>query len=451
MSRTDNRPNIIFVHVDQLTSKAISAYGCKDVNTPNMDRMIENGISFMNSYSANPQCCPARASWYTGRASTEHGLLENGFPINEKIPDIGPWLKDTGYDSVYAGKWHVTGRKLEKSFEVIHLGTGQGEVADAECIRACQTYLRTRQDDKPFFLNVGLLNPHDCCFWFDYEAGPSKTGFADNLKHPLPELPVNFDKSKLLTNGMRPQQRTWTERDWRYYIYSYYRMTEMVDMEIGKLLDTLENSPYADNTVLIFSADHGDGCGYHNYCSKGVFYEEVAQVPLVICRPGRIEKGKRVKHLVGGYDIAPTICDYAQAPPLPDLTISKSIKPICDGKDIPWRDYLAIESFRTHTGTMIRTDRHKALFLNKGGLTDTLLFDMIDDPMEMNNLAKDPAQAETIKKLEAHKADYESKIISIPEPPEGWKTYAKNYDKKVKSAAKSKSGREKKSASESSK
>jgi choline-sulfatase len=435
MTRTDTRPNIIFLHVDQLTSKAISAYGCKDLHTPNIHKMIENGMSFMNSYSANPVCCPARASWYTGRASTEHGIYENSYPINEAIPDIGPWMTKAGYESVYAGKWHVNNRKLDESFDVIHLGTGQGEVADAECVRACQTYLRAREDDKPFFLNVGLLNPHDCCFWFDFEGGPGKYAFAENLKRPLPELPVNFDKSALQTNKMRPQQQTWTERDWRYYIYSYYRMTEMVDMEIGKLLTTLENSPYADNTVLIFSADHGDGCGYHNYCSKGVFYEEVAQVPLVICYPGKIAKNKRVKHLVGGYDIAPTICDFAGAPPLPDLTISRSVKPICEGQDVPWRDYLAIESFRTHTGTMIRTDRYKALFLAKGALKDTLLFDMADDPMEMKNLAKDPAHAETLKTLEGMKADYESRIDPIPEPPEGWDKFVKNCNAKGKRTA----------------
>ena len=372
----------------------------------------------MKSYSANPVCCPARACWYTGRASSEHGLLDNNYDIDPSIPDLGPHMTQAGYHSVYAGKWHVNGRSLSNSFEVLHQGSGKGEYGDTECIRACQAFLRERTDDKPFFLNIGLLNPHDCCFWFDYNYGPGKYGFAENLTHPLPELPSNFDRSKIQTNAIRAQQRPWSERDWRYYIYSYYRMTEMVDQEIGKFLDTLENSPYADNTVLIFSADHGDGCGYHNRVSKGNFYEEVAQVPLVICHPATIERGRRdTQHLACGYDIAPTICDFAQTSPLPDQTVSRSLKPACEDENAPGHEYVASEFARgQHEGTMIRRADYKALFLTR---SNTVLYDIVNDPMETTDLAGDPAHAAILTQHAAYKTDYDSRIIPLPAPSGG--------------------------------
>ena len=111
------RPNILFIHVDQMHFQAISAYGNRHINTPAMDRMVNDGYSFRTGYTAMPQCCPARASWYTGRMSSEHGIPVNNCPILPDIPDLGQWLTKHGnYESVYAGKWHVSGRDVNKSF-----------------------------------------------------------------------------------------------------------------------------------------------------------------------------------------------------------------------------------------------------------------------------------------------------------------------------------------------
>jgi arylsulfatase A-like enzyme len=229
----NKRPNILFIHVDQMHFQAMSAYGNPYVKTPAMDRMAADGYSFMASYSAMPQCCPARASWYTGRMSSEHGVPTNGSPILPNIPDLGQWLrKHTDYECVYAGKWHVTGRDVAKSFRYIY-GSGRGEYSDAAIARACMGFLENHKDDKPFFLNAGFMNPHDCCYTAGANGGQGKFHFAKEIEDQLPPLPKNFIK----TDNARVSH--WSDRDWRYYIYIYYRWVEMVDAEIGRLYNAL--------------------------------------------------------------------------------------------------------------------------------------------------------------------------------------------------------------------
>ena len=117
-----NRPNIVFINTDQHTWDVISAYGNEYVNTPNIDRLHENGISFMRSYSSDPVCAPARTSWMTGRFTSEAGTPFNGGHLHEDIPDLGQLLKAGGYRAVHCDKWHVPGRDVHSSFDVLYHG-----------------------------------------------------------------------------------------------------------------------------------------------------------------------------------------------------------------------------------------------------------------------------------------------------------------------------------------
>ena len=321
------RPNVLFIHVDQMHWQAMSAYGNPHVKTPAMDRMAADGCSFRASYSAMPQCCPARASWYTGRMSSEHGVPVNSCPILPDLPDLGQWLSKHGdYKSVYAGKWHVSGRNVAKSFRVIY-GSGKGEYADGAIARACMGFLENYKGDKPFFLNAGFMNPHDCCYTAGAAGGQGKFRFAKEIVDKLPPLPENFRKTS------NPRVAHWTEEDWRYYIYIYYRWVEMVDAEIGRLYDALMSSRFAHNTLVVFAADHGDGLGFHGNISKGYMEEEAWRVPTIIIPVGRLSKGKQDhEHLSMGVDIPATICDYANVPLLPKMTIGKSLRPFVEGK-----------------------------------------------------------------------------------------------------------------------
>ena len=377
-----DRPNILFIHVDQMHFQAMSAYGNPHVKTPAMDRMAADGCSFMTSYTAMPQCCPARASWYTGRMSSEHGVPANGCNLLPDLPDLGQWLtKQGGYEAVYAGKWHVPGRNVGESFDVI-FGYGKGEYADVGIARACMGFLANYKGDRPFFLNAGFMNPHDCCYTAGARGGQGKFRFAKEIDDQLPPLPKNFWKNPKYA-GRTPG---WQEIDWRYYIYVYYRWVEMVDAEIGRLYDALISSRFADNTVVVFAADHGDGLAFHGNISKGYLEEEAWRVPTIIVDPGKATKGKRDEgHLPIGVDISATICDYAQVPMLPKMTIGKSLRPLVEGKKVDkWREYIVGESFLGTGQVGVRDKQHKTIFYCDG---PTKVFDLEEDPLEMNDLS----------------------------------------------------------------
>lgn len=405
------KPNIVFVHGDQLHHKAISAYGCKHVRTPNLDRMAREGYSLMESYCSMPQCCPSRASWFTGRMSKEHGVVVNGYPIDPKLPDLGQWLRNHGYETVYTGKWHVSGRDVAKSFKLLHRGSGHGELGDSTVARSAVAYLRNRRGDQPFFLSVGLLNPHDCCFPATSHGGPGKYAFAPKIQDELPPLPENFDH-EYRSRGM-PQIRNWSHQDWRYYIYSYYRMVEMLDHEVGRIYDAIRNSPYAESTLFIFTSDHGDGLGFHSKVSKGFLEEEAGRVPAIVSWPGNVKSGVRdARHLVSGVDIAATICDYASAPPLPKMTVARSWRPLLEGKDITWRTYVVAETSIGPLSVSIRDARFKSIIYED----KTRLYDIQSDPLETKDLADDPKCAAIRRRHREHFRKYISRIEPYPEP-----------------------------------
>ena len=405
------KPNIVFVHIDQMHHKTISAYGCKYVHTPNLDEMVRDGYSFMQSYSAMPQCCPARASWFTGRMSKEHGVVVNSYPIDAKIPDLGQWLRKVGYETVYTGKWHVSGRNVANSFDVLHRGSGHGELGDSAVARSAVAYLRNRTGDKPFFLSVGFLNPHDCCFPATSDGGPGKFAFAPKIMDKLPPLPENFDYDYKNT-GMR-KICNWSQQDWRYYIYSYYRMAEMVDAEVGRVYDAVRNGPYAHNTLFIMTSDHGDGLGFHAKVSKGYLEEEASRVPAIVCWPGKVKQGIRdTQHLVSGVDIAATICDYAGAAPLPKMTIARSWRPLLQGSDTKWRDYVICETSVGQLSVCVRDEHFKSIIYQD----KTKLYDIQNDPLEIVDLADDPPYADIKKRHREQFREYISRIEIYPGP-----------------------------------
>jgi len=406
------KPNIVFIHVDQLHHKAISAYGCNYVNTPNLDRMAGEGYSFMESYCSMPQCSPSRASWFTGRMSKEHGVVTNGYPLDPAIPDLGQWLRKAGYETVYSGKWHIPGRDVSKSFNVLHLGSGVGELSDSTLARSAVAYLHKRKGNNPFFMSVGFLNPHDCCFHSSIGGGPGKYAFAPKIRDKLPPLPENFDYNYKKT-GLN-KTRDWSLLDWQYYIYIYYRLVEMIDAEIGKVYTALCNSRYAKNTIFIFASDHGEGLGSHGKVNKGYLKEEASRTPVIVCWPGKIQRGiKDTLHLVSGVDIAATICDYANTPPLPKMTIARSWRPLLEGKAVDWRDHVICETSMHSLSTSVRDKKFKSIFYEN----KVEFYDIQKDPLERKDLANSPKYENMIKQHRKLFKEYVSRIETYPGPP----------------------------------
>jgi len=395
------RPNILFLHLDQLNLGAIGVNGCRYVSTPNIDRLFARGVSFRHSCVANPVCTPSRTCWYTGLMSEEHGQLANDaeFDIDPAIADIGPLVRRGGYDPVYMGKWHIA-KPVEKSFDLEFNGHQHGEVGDAFTARAAEAFLANREGNKPFFLNVGLFNPHDCCMWAYtfFPCPPAKFSLARGLIDELPELPPNHRLSAHPTfasgAAADPTGGRWSDLHWRYYMYCYYRSVEMADAEVGRIVDALENSRFADNTLLIFASDHGDGLAQHYHYGKACVLDHSVIAPIVLVDP--TVRGRRDDtHMVSNIDVTATICDYAGVDPLPGRR-GLSLRPLVEGRNPPWRPYAASTTARSRE-RMIRTPEYK--LINDRVTREYVLYDLVKDPWEMRNVSADPAHAGTLARL----------------------------------------------------
>lgn len=416
------RPNILFINSDQQGLDTLSAYGCPGVSTPNMDRLVAGGTSFMESYCADPVCCPSRASWFTGRPPAENGVVLNSVPIVADMPDLGQWFRQHDYEALYVGKWHVPGRDNARSFRVLPGGTPQGELGDAAVSRACQGFLWNRSAGDPFFLTAGLLQPHDICYWImQHDADIGELPYPE-LADRLPDLPPNFHydprEPRRLKQRKKPNARgggtaTWSELHWRYYLWSYLRHVEMVDAEIGRILDALEDSEHAKNTLIVFTSDHGEGRARHQMVTKGYLYDEAAKVPLVVRWPGHVDEGRRdAEHLVSGLDFAPTVCDYAGLDP-PPKSRGRSLRPVLEDSNTEWREFVVASS--AITGRMVRTPDYKYIAY-RDDPTDQL-FDMKHDPWETKNLAAEPERASIVADHRKLLSDWEAPFDLAPIRP----------------------------------
>ncbi|MCF7864052.1 MAG: sulfatase-like hydrolase/transferase, partial [Kiritimatiellales bacterium] len=240
-----DRPNILMIIVDQMNLDAISAYreilkdpayGCHWLNTPNLDYLVGNGTSFIESHSADPICCPARASVFTGRMSCEHGVFYNNIGIDADVPNLGQWLeREAGYKTVYCGKWHaggawncptISGVRKIPGFDILPVGShyGVGRTLDYEVSTSTEAFVRNYKDPRPLFMVAGLLNPHDICFWHPVSSRGLITLDEDyyGLGEALPSLPpnqdVSFDETGITDrNKIDPNQ--WGDMQWKNYIH----------------------------------------------------------------------------------------------------------------------------------------------------------------------------------------------------------------------------------------
>ena len=299
-----HRPNIIFLHTDQHTWDAVSAYGNRFLATPNIDRLHRNGVSFMRAYCTDPVCAPARTSWMTGRYSSETGVPFNGGVLHDDIPDLGQHLNGHGFPAFHSGKWHVTGRDVSDSFRTLyfgrrHIGAGGGEYYDGAITRSVVQFLTERNSREPFFLQIGMVNPHDICEYghnFEEKLIPDPVAQGILSADELPPLPANFhyDEPETMTHRVVRRDddclihwpilrrtRQWSELQWRYLAWNLYRFVEKVDAEIGVVLAALEATGHADDTLILFTADHGEAAGQHQMFQKFTLYEESARVPFI--------------------------------------------------------------------------------------------------------------------------------------------------------------------------
>lgn len=393
-------PNIIYIMTDQHSANALSCAGNADVATPNIDRLAARGVRFTNAYCALPLSGPSRAAMFTGYMPSTIGMAENETPLPDSLRTrtLGNLMEAAGYDNGYSGKWHVNTNSLPAphafGFENLH---GHNDYGLAE---AANEFLRRDHGGKPFFLVASFDNPHNIC---EYARG-QRLPFAEIREVPTdscPNLPKNFlinpyDADILRWERERSYRlyptKGYTADDWRHYRNAYFRLIEHVDAEVGKIIDTIDSLGLWDNTVVIFTADHGDGQGAHQWNQKTALWEEVANIPLIVCAPGnRKNAGQVTEALVNnGIDLMPTILDWAEVE-----------KPAwCDGNSLRGavenpaseggNEYVVCETLFAQTGGtngwMLRTPHFKYV-LYEAGENREMLFDMDNDRLEMTNLA----------------------------------------------------------------
>jgi arylsulfatase A-like enzyme len=459
----NERPNILFINTDQHSWDAISAYGNPFLRTPNIDELHRNGTSFRRSFCTDPVCAAARSSWATGLYTSETGVPFNGGYLHPKIPDLGQLLNAGGYKAFHCGKWHVPGRNVRESFQTLYygrqdIGAGGAAYYDSASTHAVADFLTNYDGDDPFYLQIGYVDPHDVCeYLHNHEEkripNPLEQGIVS--EDDLPPLPENFDYDEretvlhrvcrrvddaLIHAAILKGIRGWDERHWRYLRWNYYRFIEKVDAEIGRVLALLRETSLHHNTLIIFSADHGEACGSHQMFQKFTLYEESVRVPFIVACLGEevpIEKDRFDEtHFVSGVDLFPTVCDYAGID-VPEEVQGLSVRPLAEGRDAPWRDYAYIES--NYWGRAIVTDRYKYVTEykptsnSKFGVEDfqppgpnaeklglAQLFDRQNDPGETENLAGNPTYDEVVKicrnKLFAQEARLHRQQIVHPSP-----------------------------------
>jgi arylsulfatase A-like enzyme len=265
------------------------------------------------------------------------------------------------------------------------------------------------------------MQPHDICEWLRLNRNDPGELPYQGIEDELPELPANFDYEAIepqsvqrWRSGREPVKGQWTKLHWRYYLWSYYRHIEMVDGEIGRVLEALEGSGHIDDTVIIFTADHGEGLAHHQMVRKHTAYDESSRVPFIACWPGEFPGDEHDEEtLVSGVDILPTLCDCAGMEPPPSMA-GRSLRGAISGGADNSRGFTVTE-IPNDVGRMVRTGRYKyATFASD---TVEQLFDMRDDPGETANLA---ANGDFSGILQEHKAvlrEWEGRLDPAPDQP----------------------------------
>ena len=421
-------PNVLLIVSDQQHAHTLSALGQKWVATPNLDRLVAEGMTFHNAYCAEPVCGPSRAALMTGRLPAECGVYQNGHNVRSSIPNIGQWLRccRAPHHAAYAGKWHVRipHTATVPGFDVIASGINcQGQLSDASVSLACEAYLRNRDAESPFLLAAMYTQPHDICEWIQYCCGMAEGQFQIP-EDELPPLPANF-KLGFQEPAAHAQFRAervaarfkWQEHQWRLYLWGYYRMVEMLDAEVGRLLQGLDASGRTDDTLVVFCSDHGEGLGEQGWVTKQSLYDAAARVPLIVRWPGRVGAKTAYHEVVSLLDIAPTIYDCLNLP-VPSDTTGISIRSLLTDGAAPERDYVAVQVYGGK-GQCIRSRRFKYIAFSDDPVE--LLFDMNTDPSETTNIAAEESCQDVLLQHRRYLADHLASLDIAPCIPEDYR------------------------------
>ena len=439
------RPNILVIMSDEHDPAVMGCYGDGIVETPNLDRLAREGVTFDAAYTTSPLCVPARLSFTAGKYISRISAWANSNRLEpEDMPTLPRLLNDLGYESWLGGKMHYdvtrgygfrdlfpevrirvyngnskTGRngrmapdeatKATYSWDDRSSDFGVGdssEVLDPDRIvtRECSRFLRERKaDDAPFFLLAGYLSPHFPLtvpeeFYDKYKGRVPMPNIPEGL---LESLPTNYKMTRRGFGCENPDAETV-----RLGRECYWALTDWFDREVGKLLDALGDSEVADNTIVIYTSDHGENKGDHGLWWKNCMYEHAARVPLIVRWPDKWKAGERRAQVCSLVDVVQTIADMAGAE-TPDDWDGDSLLPVVEDGDAPWKDFALSEYYAHNIAsgfTMFREGDWKYVYhcrINDEHGAERELFDLADDPEELHNLAYDVDHRDRVRAMHA--------------------------------------------------
>jgi choline-sulfatase len=423
------RPNILLLLSDQHAARWCGYAGDPTVRTPNLDRLAEGGVVFENAYCNSPICVPSRMSFLTGRHAQNIGIWDNHTILPSEIPTFAHGLTRAGYDVVLNGKMHFRGPDKLHGFRAqlsadpagddpgsfpiprwreggrvdvgggteLRFGEGIGKKEDYECEAAAIKYLEDpARRDQPWAMVVGIYAPHP--------PWQAQRQYLDQYRLedvPLPHLPPGYVENQHPVHKRKRelwQKAEFPEQMVRGARHTYFALTTRVDDQIGRILAALERSGQLEDTLVIYSSDHGEMLGEHALWNKSSLLEESAHVPMILSWPGTFPRSRRVEGCVSLVDLTATLLDLADAPK--DMPLDgRSLQALASGGDATWPDEAICELYATWTDrpiAMLRRGRHK---LHLSHEEAPQLYDLATDPYEKKDLAKNAAHAEVLRTL----------------------------------------------------
>ena len=458
--KKQDQPNILFIMSDDHTSQAISAYGgiLADVcPTPNIDRIAKEGILFQNCFVTNSICTPSRAAIFTGKYAHKNGVYKFT-ALNQNQPTLPKLMRQAGYQTALVGKYHLHSNPVGLDYWSIL--PGQGEYHDPDFIEfgdqsktgwvrhgrgtrskghstdvianKALDYLKNRRNTKkPFMFFCHFKAPHDT-----WEFADRYREFLEDLE--IPEPPNLFDnyagRSDMLKTQLQYIGSEWgnhtdfeeetghlegiakKKRQYQLYMKKYLRCVKGVDDNVGRILDYLDKSGLAENTIVIYTGDQGFFLGEHGLYDKRIMYEEALRMPFLVRWPGQVKPGSKCQGMILNIDFAPTILEAAGVASRPDMQ-GRSFLPLLVGHTPrDWRTSMYyryyFSHFETETHYGVRTHTHKLIYFDR--IDQWEMYDLVQDPLEMNNLYNSPDHQQLLNEL---KMELERLRIELEDDP----------------------------------
>ena len=463
------RPNILFIMTDDHAAHAMSCYGSRINQTPNLDRIAQGGMLFNNCFCTNSLCEPSRAAILTGTYNHINEVTTIGAHIDNRQENVAKILQRNGYQTAIVGKWHLGQGPAHwpTGFDYWNILQGQGPYFDPEMVCNGEKvqyegyttdlitdlsleWLKERDKEKPFFMMYHHKAPHRPWDPDDKHADmyedidiPTPDTFDDDYSNraaaagaaqmTVAEHLTERDLKQPVPQGLTPAE----EKHWKYqrYIKDYLRCVASVDDNVGRVLDYLDDEGIADDTLVIYTSDQGFFLGDHGWYDKRFMYEESLRMPFIIRHPRSIASESVNNDIITNVDFAATFLDYAGIDQ-PDRFQGHSFRPLLEGstpEDWPkimyYRYWMHLAHHHVYAHYGVRTHRYKLIYyyadaLGQPGAIDESkppeweLFDLDEDPNELNNVYHDPAYADIAAELRGELRRLQEEVQDAPYPAE---------------------------------